>query len=213
MYDPAHGPACGACLTAGVSLGYAARGVWACGAVGAQRAPHVRGGALRAGRVDGSCGLLARRGPRRKACGERGGRRLGNIANENCLTAGSSAPRRGRQLLYFQYMSYCSRRRKTTVGRNVLRHFVSRQFYKSLCTTDQTCFHPYTSFSVLPAVYAMMETRRRLQTEHQARRRRGGLCRGGGSSDRPPAPARPLDISDPPVAVSARCRAPGGAQR
>jgi len=44
-------------------------GAWACGAVGAPRAPHARGGALRAGRVDGSCGLLARREPRRKACG------------------------------------------------------------------------------------------------------------------------------------------------
>ena len=32
---PTHRPACGACLTVGVSLGYAARGVWVCGAVGA----------------------------------------------------------------------------------------------------------------------------------------------------------------------------------
>ena len=48
-------------------------------AVGTQTALHVRCGALRAGRVDGSCGLLARRGPRRKACGERGGRRVGTL--------------------------------------------------------------------------------------------------------------------------------------
>ena len=41
----------------------AACGVWEPAAVGAQRAPHARCGALRAGRVDGSCGLLARRGP------------------------------------------------------------------------------------------------------------------------------------------------------
>ena len=48
-------------------------------AVGAQKALHVRCGALRAGRVDGSCGLLVRREPRRKACGERGGRRVGTL--------------------------------------------------------------------------------------------------------------------------------------
>ena len=40
----------------------------------------------------------------------------GQIANVNCLTAGSSATRRGRQLLYFQYMSYCSRRRKAQLA-------------------------------------------------------------------------------------------------
>ena len=80
LHDPAHGPACGACLTVGASPGSAARGVSEPAAAGAQRAPpRLRCGALRAGRVNGSCGLLARRDPRRKACGERGCRRLGNL--------------------------------------------------------------------------------------------------------------------------------------
>ena len=63
----------------------------------------------------------------------------GQIANENCLTSGSSAPMRECQPLYFQDMSHCSRRRKTMVGRNFLRHFVSRQLYRPLCSIDQTC--------------------------------------------------------------------------
>src|SRR5262249_44503068 len=42
--------------------------------------------------------------------------------------------------------------------------------------------HLCASFSTLPPVYGMMETRMGLQTEPQARRRRGGLCRAGRSS-------------------------------
>src|SRR5215510_10973613 len=72
---------------------------------------------------------------------------------------------------------------------------------------------PCASFSALPTVYGMMGTRIRLQTEHLARRTRSGLCRGGGSSDCPATPAGPPDVSHPPVAVSARRRAPGRTQR
>ena len=71
----------------------------------------------------------------------RGARRQarGHIANENCLTAGSSAPRRGRQLLYFQYMSYCSRRRKTTACGNFLRHFVTGAILQVLRIQIKQC--------------------------------------------------------------------------
>src|SRR5262249_15032036 len=72
--------------------------------------------------------------------------------------------------------------------------------------------HSCASFSALPAVYGMMETRRRLPTEHQARRRQGGLCRGGGSSDRPPAPAGPGDLQHPQAAVPTRRGGPGGCE-
>src|SRR5215468_6161129 len=57
--------------------------------------------------------------------------------------------------------------------------------------------HPYASFNAFPAVYVMTESRMRLQTEPQAGRGQRGLCRGGGSRDRPAAPAGPRDLSDP----------------
>ena len=83
--------------------------------------------------------------PERLRCARR--QAPGQLANVNGLTAGRSAPRRGRQLLYFQDMSHCSRRRKTMVGRNILRHCVSRQLHKSLYTTYQTCL----STPILPS--------------------------------------------------------------
>jgi len=46
---------------------------------------------------------------------------------------------RNRQLLYLQYRPHCFRKRKTAVCGNVLRHFVSRQLYRSLYATYQTC--------------------------------------------------------------------------
>jgi hypothetical protein len=51
--------------------------------------------------------------------------RLGQIANEKWLTARQSVPMRERQRLYLQHMPYCPRRRKTAVGRDLLRHCVS----------------------------------------------------------------------------------------
>jgi hypothetical protein len=71
----------------------------------------------------------------------------GQIANEKWLTARGSATMRERQRLYLQYTPHCSSRRKPTVGGDFLRHFVSRQLYKSLCPTDQTC----SSTPVLPS--------------------------------------------------------------
>src|SRR5215472_9068917 len=64
--------------------------------------------------------------------------------------------------------------------------------------------HPYASFNAFPAVYVMTESRMRLQTKPQAGRGQRGLCRGGGSRDRPAAPAGPRDLSDPQAAISAR---------
>ena len=55
----------------------------------------------------------------------------GQIANEKWLTARQSATMRSRQRLYFQYMPYCSGRRKTTVGRDILRHCVTRRIYRT----------------------------------------------------------------------------------
>jgi hypothetical protein len=49
----------------------------------------------------------------------------GQIANAKWITARQSAPMRERQLVYFQDMPPCSRRRKTIVGGDGLRHFVS----------------------------------------------------------------------------------------
>ena len=139
MYDPAYGPACGACLTAGASPGYGrlrGLGTWGGGCTeGSSRMRRRAAGRSRRRQspptgAEGSSPESLRRA-RTQARGQ--------IANEKWLTAGSSAPRRGRQLLYFQYMSHCSRRRKTTVCRNFLRHFVTRQLHKSLYTTYQTC--------------------------------------------------------------------------
>src|SRR5215510_15144510 len=98
-------------------------------------------------------------------------------------------------------MSYCSSLRKTVIGRDFFRQTVTRSFYKPLCTTHHTAFHPRVSFSTLRAVYAMMALRMHIPTEHQAGRGRDGLCRGHGSSDRAAAPAGPPDLSDPPATV------------
>src|SRR6266700_1287358 len=58
------------------------------------------------------------------------------------------------------------------------------------------------SFRTLSGTYAMMERRKRTEAQHQARRTRGGLCRGPGSGDRLAAPAGPHDLSGSPAAVS-----------
>lgn len=76
----------------------------------------------------------------------------GHLADEKWLTARSSAPRRCRQRLYLPYMPPCSRRRKPTVGRDVLRHCISRQVYKSLYTIYQTCL----STPVLPSAPSLL---------------------------------------------------------
>ena len=151
MYDPAHGPACGACLTAGVFLGYAARGVWACGAGGAQRAPHARGSALRAGRVDGSCGLLARRGPRRKACGERGSRRVGTLPMRTVSRQGAAHQDEVANSCIFNICHTAPGDERPRVGSYFLRQTVTRSFFKPLCTTHHTALHPRVSFSTLRA--------------------------------------------------------------
>src|SRR5262249_2183048 len=59
----------------------------------------------------------------------------------------SSATRRERQRLYFQYTPHYSRQRKTTVGRNVLLQTVTCLFYKPLCTTHPTALRPRVSFN------------------------------------------------------------------
>src|SRR6266705_52938 len=70
--------------------------------------------------------------------------------------------------------------------------------------TVHTIFHPCASFRTLSLTYAMMESRTRTEAEHQAGRTQSGLCNRPGSGDRPPAPAGPPDVSDPPVAVATR---------
>jgi hypothetical protein len=62
--------------------------------------------------------------------------------------------------------------------------------------TAHTLFHPCPSFRTLSVTYAMMESRTSREAQHLAGRRRGGLCRGPGSSDHPPSPAGPGDLSD-----------------
>src|SRR5215831_17052502 len=59
----------------------------------------------------------------------------GHIANEKWLTARGSATMRERQRLYWQHMPPCSRRRKTAVGRDLLRQTVTCLFSKPLCAT------------------------------------------------------------------------------
>ncbi len=49
----------------------------------------------------------------------------GQIANEKCLMARSSATMRERQRLYIQYTLHSSRQRKTTVSRNQMRQTVT----------------------------------------------------------------------------------------
>src|SRR5215470_9991136 len=56
--------------------------------------------------------------------------------------------------------------------------------------TSPTTLHPCTSFSMSFVTCAIMESRTSREVKHQAGRTGGGLCRGGGSGDRPPAPAR-----------------------
>jgi len=88
---------------------------------------------------------------------------------------------------------------------------------KTVCTTHRCTRSPNsvtpditqdgplcTSCRTLPVAYAMMAVPMDMEAEYQAGRTRGGLCGGGGSSDCPPAPAGPPDVSDPPVAVAAR---------
>ena len=66
-------------------------------------------------------------------------------------------------------------------------------------TVDRTCdFHP-ALLAALLVTCAMMSTRMGTEAEHQAGRTRGGLCRGGGSGDRPAPPAGPRDLSDAPA--------------
>src|SRR5215467_11475138 len=65
----------------------------------------------------------------------------GHIANEKWLTAWGSAILRERQRLYLQCMPYCPSLRKTAVCRDFLRHCVTSQLYKSVCTTYQTCLY------------------------------------------------------------------------
>src|SRR5215831_19331596 len=64
----------------------------------------------------------------------------------------------------------------------------------------------WASSNILPVAYAMMEAHLRTEAKHQGGRRRGGLCRGPGSGDRPAAPAGPHDLSHAATAVSARRR-------
>ena len=52
-------------------------------------------------------------------------KRPGKIANEKWITARQSTTMRERQLVYFQDMPHCSRRRKTAVSCNVLRQTVT----------------------------------------------------------------------------------------
>ena len=70
-----------------------------------------------------------------------------------------------------------------------------------------TRHHPRLSTPALPSVhclvtYAMMESRISIEAEHLAGRRRGGLCRGGGSGDHAAASAGPGDLSHAQAAVS-----------
>ena len=74
-------------------------------------------------RLHVALGSSTSRGARKQAPGQ--------IANEKWLTARHSAPMREHQLLYFQYMPYCSSRRKTTVGRDILRHCVTCRIYRT----------------------------------------------------------------------------------
>jgi hypothetical protein len=56
---------------------------------------------------------------------------------------------------------------------------------------------PRASSTILPVVYAMLESHRGREAEHQAGRTWGGLCHGGGSGDCAPAPAGPPEVLDP----------------
>ena len=55
--------------------------------------------------------------------------------------------------------------------------------------TAHGIIHLYTSFRTLSVTYAMMASYMSTEAEYEAGRTRGGLCRGGGSSDCPAAPA------------------------
>src|SRR5690349_15047260 len=67
--------------------------------------------------VQAAWGSNTSREPRQQAPGQ--------IANEKCLTARSSATMRERQRLYLQHMPPCSSRRKTAVGSDLLRQTVT----------------------------------------------------------------------------------------
>src|SRR5207248_11088973 len=62
------------------------------------------------------------------------------------------------------------------------------------------------SFRTLSVTYAMMRSRMSPETEHQAGRIQGGLCRGRESGDRPAAPAGLRDLLHPATAVPRRHR-------
>src|SRR5438309_2206756 len=80
----------------------------------------------------------------RNTCSEARQQAPGQIANEKWLTARHSAPMRERQLLYFQYMPYCSSRRKTTVGRDILRHFVTGDLHLLYVSTQLLWWYAVT---------------------------------------------------------------------
>src|SRR6266700_6442935 len=95
---------------------------------------------------------------------------------------------RNRQLLYLQYRPHCFRKRKTAVCGNVLRQSVSHALYMPKKAGNQWLADiGSSSASTGPVAYAMMEIRH-AQGERKGRRE-DGLCRGGGSHNRPPTPA------------------------
>src|SRR5713101_5987386 len=90
---------------------------------------------------------------------------------------------------------------RTAQAHQIFQSVISPKWAMNPRHTAEASPHFWGYSTILPIIYALMEPRMCLLVEPQAGRRRGGLWHGGGSSDSPPAPAGPHDLSSPPTAV------------